>query len=330
MARATPPCPTTDNVPMTPSPKSILSRWTEWFVELLLLLAALSSVAITAGIVAILIIESARFFERAAEAKHNGSLSATVAEFFTSSTWSPTFEGNAEFGILPLVCGTLVTAAVAVAVALPIGSVVAIYLSEFAPFLLREILAPVLELLGAVPTVVYGYFALQFVRPLVGRILGPLGVEVPFYNVLSAGLVMGVMIIPYVSSLSENAMRAVPALLREGSYALGANRLTTATRVVYPAALSGIGSAYVLGISRALGETMVVAVVAGQQPMALLNPAANEETITAFMVRVSQGNLRPGSLGYQSIFAAGMVLFVLTMVFNVLGWMLRKRFREAY
>lgn len=301
-------------------------RWGERIIEMLLRLAALFSVAITVGIVVILLVESARFFGRAADAKHDGDVGKLLVEFFTATDWAPTHQHNSQFGILPLVCGTLVTTAVALLVALPVGSVVAIYLSEYAPFLMREILKPVLELLSAVPTVVYGYFALQFVTPIMQRLIPGL----PAFNMLSAGIVMGIMIVPYVSSLSEDAMRAVPALLREGAYAMGANKLTTATKVVYPAALSGIGSAYVLGISRAIGETMIVAVAAGQQPMATLNPASTGETITAFIVRISTGEQERGSVGYQSIFAAGMVLFLMTVTFNVLGWLLRKRYREAY
>jgi phosphate transport system permease protein len=304
------------------------ARHEEQLIERMLLLAALFSVAVTAGIVLILIVNTTAFFRDVAEAKHGGGVGAALREFFTSSAWAPLHED--DFGILPLVCGTVVTTGVALLVALPVGSVVAIYLSEYAPFLLREVLKPTLELLSAVPTVVYGYFALQFVTPLLRGLLRMADVELPGYNMLSAGIVMGVMIIPYVSSLSEDAMHAVPSLLREGAYALGANRLTTATRVVFPAALSGIGSAYVLGISRAIGETMIVAIAAGQQPLATLNPARTGETITAFIVRVSQGDLGHGTIGYRSIFAAGAVLFAMTMIFNVLGWALRKRFREAY
>jgi phosphate transport system permease protein len=310
-----------------PSP-SPWARHEEQLIERMLLLAALFSIAITAGIVVILVANTTQFFRDVAEVKHGG-VGAALAEFFTSTAWAPLHD-DADFGILPLVCGTVVTTGVALMVALPVGSVVAIYLSEYAPFLLREVLKPLLELLSAVPTVVYGYFALQFVTPLLRGLLRLAGVELPVYNMLSAGIVMGVMIIPYVSSLSEDAMHAVPSLLREGAYALGANKLTTATRVVYPAALSGIGSAYILGISRAIGETMIVAVAAGQQPLATLNPAKTGETITAFIVRVSQGDLGHGTVGYRSIFAAGAVLFVMTMAFNVLGWALRKRFREAY
>jgi phosphate transport system permease protein len=286
----------------------------EGLIEGALFLAAAFSIAITLGIVGLLLYESALFFK-----------TASVMEFLFTTTWSVGYE-NPKYGILPLVCGTLVTTGVALAVSLPIGTVVAIYLSEYAPFALREVLKPVLELLSAVPTVVYGYFALQFVTPLMKALIPSL----PGFNMLSAGLVMGIMIIPYVSSLSEDAMRAVPALLREGSYALGANKLTTAVRVVYPAALSGIGAAYILGISRAIGETMIVAIAAGQQPNLTLNPATYGETITAFIVRVSQGDLPHGSMQYQSIFAAGLTLFVMTLLFNIAGWALRKRYREAY
>jgi phosphate transport system permease protein len=286
----------------------------EKLVELFLLLAALSSVLITLGIVGLLLYESALFFRR-----------VSVVEFLFTTTWSVGYE-DAKYGILPLLCGTVVTTGVALLVALPIGSVVAIYLSEYAPFALREVLKPVLELLSAVPTVIYGYFALLFVTPALKALIPSL----PEFNMLSAGIVMGIMIIPYVSSLSEDAMRAVPALLREGSYALGANKLTTAVKVVFPAALSGIGAGYILGISRAVGETMIVAIAAGQQPIFTLNPASYGETITAFIVRVSQGDLPHGSMGYQSIFAAGLTLFVVTLAFNIIGWVLRKRFREAY
>jgi len=181
-------------------------------------------------------------------------------------------------------------------------------------------------LLSAVPTVVYGYFALLTVTPLLQAIIP----ELPTFNMLGAGIVMGIMIIPYVSSLSEDAMRAVPALLREGSYAMGGNKLLTALKVVYPAALSGIGSSYVLGISRAVGETMIVAIAAGMQPNLTWNPTEPAATITAFIVAVSQGDLPHGSIGYQSIFAAGLVLFVLTLAFNIAGYRLRKRFREVY
>jgi phosphate transport system permease protein len=282
--------------------------------ELLLFLSALCSVAVTCGIVAILFYESLAFFAH-----------VSLTEFFTDTLWTPLF-ANAHYGILPLVAGTLVTTAVALAVALPIGTIVAVYLSEFAPPLLREIVKPMLELLSAVPTVVYGYFALLFVAPLLQKIIP----DLPTFNMLSAGIVMGVMIIPYVSSLSEDAMRAVPTLLREGSYALGANQVQTAFRVVFPAAISGIGAAYILGISRAIGETMIVAIAAGMQPNFTFDPREPAATITAFIVQVSLGDLPHGSIGYQSIFAAGLVLFFMTLFFNLIGHILRRRFREVY
>jgi phosphate transport system permease protein len=291
-----------------------LRWWTERFIESGLFLAALSSVAITLGIVGILVYESATFFSH-----------VSLTEFLTDTLWTPLF-AVPRYGILPLVAGTLVTTAVALAVAVPIGTLVAIYLSEFAPTALREVLKPVLELLSAVPTVVYGYFALLFVTPLLQQVIPGL----PTFSMLSAGIVMGIMIIPYVSSLSEDAMRAVPMSLREGAYALGANRTITALRVVFPAALSGIAASYVLAVSRAIGETMIVAVAAGMQPNLTWNPTEPAETITAYIVQVSQGDLPHGSIGYQSIFAAGLTLFVLTLVFNIFGLVMRKRFREAY
>jgi phosphate transport system permease protein len=291
-----------------------LRKWRERFIELLLLLAALSSIVITAGIVVVLLYESALFFRE-----------VSLASFFTDTMWAPQFD-NARYGILPLVTGTLVTTGVALAVALPIGSIVAIYLSEFSPPTVREIVKPILELLSAVPTVVYGYFALLLVTPALQKILP----DLPSFNMLSAGIVMGVMIIPYVSSLSEDAMRSVPMILREGSYALGANRITTAISVVYPAALSGIGAAYILGISRAIGETMIVAIAAGMQPTLTLDPRSPAQTITAYIVNVSGGDVEHGTPSYQSIFAAGLVLFVMTLAFNLIGHYLRRRYRQAY
>jgi phosphate transport system permease protein len=289
-------------------------RGRENLIEFFLLLAALSSIAITLGIVGILVYESAGFFRH-----------VSLVEFLTDTMWTAGFE-SPRYGILPLVTGTLVTTAVALSVALPLGTIIAVYLSEFAPFTLREIVKPILELLSAVPTVVYGYFALLFIAPLVQTIIP----DLPRLNMLTAGIVMGIMIIPYVSSLSEDAMRAVPMLLREGAYALGANRTITAFKVVFPAALSGIMSAYILAVSRAVGETMIVAIAAGGRPNLTWNPTEPAETITAYIVRVSLGDLPHGSVGYQSIFAAGLSLFVMTLTFNVLGYILRKRFREVY
>ncbi len=286
----------------------------ERVIEGLLFLAALSSVAITVGIVGVLVYESAGFFAQ-----------VSIVDFLTDSQWTPLFD-DAHYGILPLLAGTLVTTAIALAVAIPIGTITAIYLSEYASYSAREIIKPVMELLSAVPTVVYGYFALLFVTPLLQKLFP----ELPGFNMLSAGLVIGVMIIPYVSSVSEDAIRAVPMHLRESSYALGATRLQTAMRVVVPAAISGIAAAYILGISRAIGETMVVAIAAGMQPNLTWNPMEPAETITAYIVQVSLGDLPHGTLGYQTIFAAGLTLLLLTLVFNVAGYWLRKRFRQAY
>jgi phosphate transport system permease protein len=249
----------------------------------------------------------------------------SLLDFLTDPLWTPLFD-DAHYGILPLVAGTLVTTLVALALAIPCGTIIAIYLSEFAPFRLREVVKPFLELLGAVPTVVYGYFALLIVTPFLQRLIPGL----PGFNMLSAGLVIGVMIIPYVASVSEDAMRAVPGYMREGSYAMGATRFQTATRVVVPGAFSGIAAAYILGISRAVGETMVVAVAAGLQPTLTWDPTEPAATITAFIVQVSLGDLPHGSVGYQSIFAAGLVLMLLTLVFNIVGFSLIRRFREAY
>jgi phosphate transport system permease protein len=298
----------------TPAAARRLSRIKERIIESLLLLAAFSSVAITVGIVGILVYESSTFFAH-----------VSIKEFFTDTLWTPLF-ASPRFGILPLITGTLVTTGVALAVALPIGTIVAIYLSEFAPAAVREIIKPALELLSAVPTVVYGYFALQFMSPLLQKLFPSL----PTFNMLSAGVVMGIMIIPYVSSLSEDAMRAVPMSLREGAYALGANHIITALKVVYPAALSGIVASYILAISRAIGETMIVAIAAGMQPNFTFDPREPAATITAFIVQVSLGDLPHGSIGYQSIFAAGITLFIMTLIFNILGYILRKRFREVY
>jgi phosphate transport system permease protein len=215
---------------------------------------------------------------------------------------------------------------VALVVAVPLGTIIAIYLSEFAPAKVRETVKPILELIGAVPTVVFGYFALTMVTPLLQKFMP----DLPGFNMLSAGLVIGLMIIPYISSVSEDAMRSVPRYMREGSYAMGATRLQTALRVVVPGAFSGLAAAYILAISRAVGETMVVAIAAGMQPNLTFDPREPAATITAYIVQVSLGDLPHGSIGYQSIFAAGLVLMIITLVFNVIGFALTRRFREAY
>src|SRR5687768_14527494 len=298
--------------------RSRTRRLKERLIEFILMLAALSSVAITVGIVGVLVYESITFF------RHAGLLN-----FLTDTQWTPLFE-DAHYGILPLLSGTITTTLIALAVAMPLGTIAAIWLSEYAPYRVREILKPTLELLGAVPTVVYGYFALLFVTPLLQKLLLNFGIDLPGFNMLSAGLVIGVMIIPYVSSLSEDAMHAVPMHIREGSYAMGATRMQTALRVIVPSSFSGITAAYILGISRAIGETMVVAVAAGMQPQLTMNPTEPAATITAYIVQVSLGDLPHGSIGYQSIFAAGLALMLMTLVFNIGGYLLRKRYREAY
>jgi phosphate transport system permease protein len=283
-------------------------------IELFLLAAGLVAVFTTLAIVGVLLYESSGFF------KH-----VRIFDFLTDTMWTPLFS-EPRYGILPLVAGTLTTTFVAILVAIPLGTTIAIYLSEFAPHKVRESVKPILELLGAVPTVVYGYFALLVVTPFLQKFIPGL----PGFNMLSAGLVIGLMIVPYVSSVSEDAMRAVPKYMREGSYAMGATRLQTALRVVVPGALSGIAAAYILGLSRAVGETMVVAIAAGMQPNLTFDPREPASTITAFIVQVSLGDLPHGSIGYQSIFAAGLVLMLITLVFNLIGFGLTRRFREVY
>lgn len=289
-----------------------MRRLRERAIEAFLFLAAASSVLVTIGIVGILVSESLPFFAH-----------VSMKDFLTDTEWTPLFE-NAHYGILPLLCGTFLTTIIALVVAIPMGTVAAAFLSEYLPSSYREILKPILEMLAAVPTVVYGYFALLFVTPLLQKVIPSLA----GFNVLSAGIVIGVMIVPYVSSLSEDAMRSVPGHLREASFAVGASRMQTAFRVVIPAAFSGITSAYILGISRALGETMVVAIAAGMQPNLTLNPTEPAATITAFIVQVSLGDLPHGSIGYQSIYVAGLSLLVLTLCFNIVGLWLRKKFQE--
>jgi phosphate transport system permease protein len=286
----------------------------ERLIESVLFLFAASAVAVTSAIVLVLLYESAGFFER-----------VSIVDFLTDTMWTPLF-AEARYGILPLLCGTLLAAGVALMVAVPLGLMVALYLSEFASAKVRETVKPFLEMLEGVPTVVYGYFALLFVTPLLQTVIP----DLPGFNVLSPGIVIGIMIVPYVGSVSEDAMRAVPHALREASYACGATRLQTTLRVVMPAAASGIAAAFVLGIARATGETMVVAIAAGQQPNLTLDPTQPAATITAYIVQVALGDLPHGSIGYQSIFAAGLVLLLITLLFHILAHLLRMRFREAY
>lgn len=298
-------------------------------IESVLFFAAFSAVGTTAAILYILLEESFRFFQQ-----------VPLWDFLTDTRWTPLFEDK-HYGISSLLSGTLVTTVVALCVAIPLGSIIAIFLSEFAKPKTREIIKPILELLAAVPTVVYGYFALLAVTPLLQVSIDfavskmPQFVQdnysgVPGFNMLSAGLVMGIRTIPLIASISEDAMRAVPVALREGSYAMGSTRFQTAIRVVLPAAMSGISSAYILGISRTLGETMIVSIAAGLQPTLTLNPLESAATVTAYIVQVSQGDLPVGSIEYSTIFAAGLTLVLLTLLFNVAGYFLNKRYRESY
>ena len=293
---------------------NIVRYFREKLIEFILFLAAFSSVATTVAILFILIKESVLFFQK-----------ISLLEFLTNTQWTPLFQ-NPQYGILPLISGTLVTSTVALIVAIPLGTIAAIYLSEFAPIKLREFVKPCLELLAAIPTVVYGYFALLYVTPLLQKIFPNL----PTFNMLSAGLVMGLMIIPFISSISEDAMRSVPLGLREGSYAMGATKLQTSLQVVFPAAISGISAAYILGTSRAVGETMIVAIAAGLQPNLTWNPTNQAATITAYIVQVSIGDLPHGTLAYQTIFAAGLTLVIITLLLNIVGHFLAKSYREIY
>jgi phosphate transport system permease protein len=276
--------------------------------------SAFFSIVTTLLIVGVLLYESSTFFA-----------AVPLSRFLLTTTWGPQYTPP-QFGIWALISATLVTTAIALTVALPVGTIVAVFLSEFAPYWVRESIKPSLELLSAVPTIVYGYFALAWVSPALQTFLPSL----PGSNLLCAGLVMGIMIVPYISSLSEDAMRSVPMLLREGSYALGGNKLTTAWNVVIPSALSGIGAAYILGISRAIGETMIVAVAGGNIPKFTFNPLDEAQTITANIVATSGGDPAHGTIEYQSLFAAGLALFVMTLAFNIFGYLLRRRYHQAY
>lgn len=289
-------------------------RIKERLIEGALFLSALFSVFVTFGIVAVLFFETYEFFKE-----------VSVVEFLTDRQWTPLFTEK-HFGILPLFTGTFLTTVIAVVLALPVGLVSAIYLSEYASNRLRTIIKPALEILAAVPTVVYGYFALLLVTPLLQKVIPDLS----GFNALSPGIVMGIMIIPIVSSISEDAMHAVPMGLREGAYALGATRLQVATGVVVPAAFSGIASSFILGISRAVGETMILAIAAGQQPRLTLNPLVPIETVTAYIVQVSLGDTPTGTIEYKTIFAVGISLFVVTFIVNMISYWLRQKFREVY
>lgn len=295
-------------------PKNASRRPREWVIEKALFLCAALSVFTTAGIVVVLAVETLGFLRE-----------VSLVEFLTGTEWTPLF-ANRRFGVLPLVAGTVMVSAIAMVVALPMGLLSAIYLSEYAPTQVRRVVKPVLEILAGVPTVVYGYFALMFVTPVLQQFIPGLA----GFNALSPGIVMGIMILPLVSSLSEDAMRAVPQGLREGAYALGATRMQTALSVVVPAAFSGITAASILAVSRAIGETMIVAIAAGQQPRLTASPLVPIETMTAYIVQVSLGDTPQGTLEYRTIFAVGMLLFLMTFTLNLASTWLRERFREEY
>lgn len=286
----------------------------ELVIERTLLSSALVTIVVTVGIILVLSIQAFAFFSE-----------VSIIDFLTDTKWTPLFTEK-HFGILPLLAGTLLTSFIAIAFAVPVGLSISIYLSEYAPKSFRRTIKPALELLAGVPTVVYGFFALTVVTPfLQGFMPGLSG-----FNSLSAGLVMGVMIIPYISSLSEDALHAVPYSLREAAYGMGSTKLQNAFKVIVPAASSGIIASIILAISRAIGETMIVAIAAGQQPRLTLDPTVPIETITTYIVQVSLGDVSHDSLEYRTIFAAGIALFAFTFMLNTLSYKARKKFQEKY
>ena len=289
-------------------------RWGEALIKGLLALCALVSIATTTGIVIALLQPALEFF---------GEVS--IRDYLTGRDWSPLFEPP-HFGVLPLIVGTLSVTFWAILVAVPFGLGSAIYLSEYARPRTRKILKPALEVLAGIPTVVFGYFALTYLTPL----LRDIGVPVDIFNALAAGLVIGVMLIPTVASLSEDAMTAVPQSLRDGSYGLGSNRMQVSLRVVVPAAISGIVASFVLAISRAVGETMIVLLAAGQQPVIDWNPLHAVETMTAFIAATGAGDIPTGSLEYKTIFAVGLTLFIATLLMNIFSIRLVRKYREVY
>ena len=305
----------TKNLTISPRlAKNFRRNFIERLIELGLLFSGIIAVLITIAILYILISEAIPFFQH-----------VSIYEFLTDTVWTPNFSIK-HYGILPLVSGTLTTTGIALIVAVPLGTITAIYLSEFATHKVRETIKPVLELLVGVPTVVFGYFALMLVTPFLQKIYP----DLTTFNMLGPGIVMGIMIVPYIASLAEDAMRAVPMAMREGAYAMGATRFQTAVRVITPAAISGIIAAYILAISRAVGETMIVAIAAGQQPNFTFNPVESAATITAYIVSVALGDLEHDGIGYQSIFAAGLTLLIMTLFLNILGHIARKKFAERY
>lgn len=294
--------------------KRLTRRAVENGLEGFLCLCTIVSVLVTVGIILVLVFETFEFLRE-----------VPVTDFLFGTVWTPLFF-NKQFGVLPLVAGTVLVSVIAMLVALPAGLIIAIYLSEYAPQKIRRLVKPILEILAGVPTVVYGYFALLFVTPLLQHVFPTLA----GFNALSPGLVMGIMILPMVSSLSEDALHSVPKSLREGAYALGATKIQATLQVVVPAALSGISAASILAMSRAIGETMIVTIAAGQQPRLTANPMVPIETMTGYIVQVSLGDTPTGTIEYRTIFAVGMLLFVGTFVLNLISNWLRERFLERY
>ncbi|MBT5166128.1 MAG: phosphate ABC transporter permease subunit PstC [Nitrosomonadales bacterium] len=294
--------------------KNLRRNILERFIEFGLLCSGIFAIFITLAIIYVLVSEAIPFFQH-----------VSLYDFLTDTVWTPNYSIK-HYGIMALVSGTLTTTFIALFVAVPLGTITAIYLSEFATHKVRETIKPVLELLVGVPTVVFGYFALMLVTPLLQKIYP----DLTTFNMLGPGIVMGIMIVPYIASVAEDAMRAVPMAMREGAYAMGATRFQTAIKVITPAAISGIIAAYILAISRAVGETMIVAIAAGQQPNFTFNPVESAATITAYIVSVALGDLEHGGIGFQSIFAAGLTLLIMTLMFNIIGHAVRKKFAERY
>ena len=289
-------------------------KLSEKIIEKLLAACALLTILTTVGIILILLVEAIGFFQE-----------VSIVDFLTDTQWTPLF-AQKSYGILPLLSGTFLTTVIAIAVALPVGLTIAIYLNEYAPKRLKKILKPMLEVLAVVPTVVYGFFALMIVTPFLKSFIPGLS----GFNALSPGIVMGIMIIPFVSSLSEDALSSVPNSLRQASFGMGSTKFQTAFRVMVPAASSGIIVSAILAISRAIGETMIVAIAAGHQPRLTIDPTVPIETITAYIVQVSMGDVPFGTLAYKTIFAAGITLFVFTFILNNISYWIKTRYQEKY
>jgi phosphate transport system permease protein len=287
----------------------------EKIIESILFACSALTLLTTVGIILVLSVETFGFFRE-----------VSIIDFLTDTEWTPLFS-NKHFGILPLLTGTFLVTGISLLVAVPLGLVIAIYLSEYAPSWFREVVKPILEILAAIPTVVYGYFALVYVTPMLQGLFPD---QVGGFNALSPGLVMGIMILPLISSLSEDALYAVPKVLKEGSFAMGATKLQTVRHVLIPAAFSGISVSIILALSRAIGETMIVAIAAGQQPRLTANPFVPIETATTYIVQVTMGDVPYDSLEYRTIFAVGMTLFLITLVLNNISFWLKKRYHQAY